>query len=177
MRSSGHFRRAADLSNRNSRSHCGVPKIDLTVLALEVVELFDAAAEDNGVALQASGNEGVFVLGDRDLLFDAVSNLVDNAIKHGGSRSEVRITVVQSGDGPVLSVADHGPGIPIEEREHVFERFYRLERSRNSPGSGLGLSLVAAVANLHDAQIEMAENSAGLRIALHFSFSERSSPR
>ena len=152
-------------------------KIDLTVLAREVVELFDAAAEEKGVALQASGDEGVSVLGDRDLLFDAVSNLVDNAIKYGGSRSEVRIAVVQSTDGPVLSVADHGPGIPIEERKHVFKRFYRLERSRASPGNGLGLSLVAAVANLHDAQIEMTENSPGLRIELHFAFSEKSSPQ
>jgi signal transduction histidine kinase len=152
-------------------------KIDLSVLAREVVELFDAAAEEKGVVLQTPGDEGVFVLGDRDLLFDAVSNLVDNAIKYGGSQSEVRIAVVQSTDGPVLSVADHGPGIPIEERKHVFERFYRLERSRNSPGNGLGLSLVAAVANLHDALIEMTENSPGLRIELHFASSEKSNPQ
>ncbi len=142
--------------------------IDLSALAREVVELFDPAAEENAVKLRLSGNDGVRVVGDRDLLFDALSNVLDNAIKHGGSNGDVTVAVLPSTRGPVLSVADRGPGVPIEERRHVLKRFYRLERSRNGPGNGLGLSLVAAVANLHGAQIEIADNTPGLRIELRF---------
>ena len=140
---------------------------DLTEIVREVVELFEPAAEEAGVRLQFAGSDRECVVGDRDLMFDAISNLVDNAIRHG-ARHEVEISVARGADGPVLSVADRGPGIPIEEREHVLRRFYRLERSRNSPGNGLGLSLVAAVADLHRARIEMADNSPGLRVELHF---------
>ncbi|MFL5266090.1 MAG: sensor histidine kinase [Stellaceae bacterium] len=142
--------------------------IDLTEIAREVVELFDPAAEENFVRLRITVSEPLNVDGDRDLLFDAISNLVDNAIKHSGGGGEVTIALSHRADGPVLSVADRGPGIPVEEHRNVLRRFYRLERSRNSPGNGLGLSLVAAVVNLHDARLVMANNSPGLKIELHF---------
>jgi signal transduction histidine kinase len=154
----------------------GFGQIDLAEIVREVVELFDAAAEENAVMLRLSASEQVAVIGDRDLLFDAISNLVDNAIKHGRSKGGVLVSVSHSADGPVLSVADRGPGIPVEEHQHVVRRFYRLERSRNSPGNGLGLSLVAAVANLHGARLDMADNSPGLRVELHFPNSERAVP-
>ena len=134
----------------------------------EVVELFDATAEEHSVALGIAAEGSVFVLADRDLLFDALSNLLDNAIIHGKRGGEVRIEVGVDTDGPVVSVADRGPGIPPEEHRHVFKRFYRLEQSRNSTGNGLGLSLVAAVANLHGARIRIGDNRPGLKIALHF---------
>jgi len=149
---------------------------DLSEIVREVVELFEPAAEEKAVRLRLSAGESVSVVGDRDLLFDAISNLVDNAIKHGGDRGEVGIAVAQRAAGPVLSISDRGPGIPIEEREHVLRRFYRLERSRNRPGNGLGLSLVAAVANLHGARIVMVDNSPGLKIELHFSVPQRAIP-
>ena len=149
---------------------------DLSEIVREVVELFEPAAEERAVRLQLSAGEAVLVVGDRDLLFDAISNLVDNAIKHGGDRGEVEITVARCADGPVLAIGDRGPGIPIEERNHVLRRFYRLERSRNRPGNGLGLSLVAAVANLHNARIIMADNTPGLRIELHFPIPQRATP-
>jgi signal transduction histidine kinase len=149
---------------------------DLSEIVREVVELFEPAAEEKAVRLQLSTRETVYVVGDRDLLFDAISNLVDNAIKHGGDRGEVRIAVGRCADGPVLSISDRGPGIPIDERDHVLRRFYRLERSRNRPGNGLGLSLVAAVANLHSAHIVMADNSPGLRVDLHFPMPQRAVP-
>jgi signal transduction histidine kinase len=142
--------------------------IDLGAIVREVVELFEPAAEERAVRLQLSASEAVFVVGDRDLLFDAISNLVDNAIKHGGDQGEVAISVAQGLHGPILSIGDRGPGIPVPERKHVLRRFYRLERSRNRPGNGLGLSLVAAVANLHGADIVMADNVPGLRIDLNF---------
>ena len=149
---------------------------DLSEIVREVVELFEPAAEEAAVRLQLSVCETVYVVGDRDLLFDAISNLVDNAIKHGGDRGEVRIAVVPCAEGPVLSISDRGPGIPLEERNHVLQRFYRLERSRNRPGNGLGLSLVAAVANLHDARLVMADNSPGLRIELNFPAPQQAMP-
>ncbi len=144
---------------------CGV---DLSEIAREVVELFDPAAEENRVKLTHSVAEEVIMVGDRDLLFDALSNLVDNAIKHGGARGEVAVSVSASPEGPLLAVSDRGPGIPADEHKHVLQRFYRLERSRNTRGNGLGLSLVAAVAKLHGARIDMADNAPGLRIELHF---------
>ena len=110
----------------------------------------------------------MLVTGDRDLLFDAVANLVDNAIKHGRQAGRVTVEVSESNGGAVISVADDGPGIPVDECQHVFKRFYRLERSRRTPGNGLGLSLVAAVARLHGAQIEMLDNAPGLKFRLCF---------
>jgi signal transduction histidine kinase len=158
--------RIAQIETRDPTS--GFRRIDLSEIAREVVDLFDPAAEANEVTLQHSAAGQEFVVGDRDLLFDALSNLVDNAIKHGGSPGEVKVGVMPSAEGTALSVSDRGPGIPGAERNHVLRRFYRLEHSRNSPGNGLGLSLVAAVAKLHGAHIEMADNAPGLWIALRF---------
>jgi signal transduction histidine kinase len=108
------------------------------------------------------------VTGDRDLIFDAIANLVDNAIKHGRSGGHV-IVAIENADGrPLISITDDGPGIPPDEHEHVFRRFYRLEHSRYTPGNGLGLSLVSAVARLHGAQIEMLDNLPGLQFKLRF---------
>ncbi len=146
---------------------------DLGEIVREVVELFEPTAEERAIRLQAFAEESVSVVGDRDLLFDAISNLVDNAIKHGGDRGEISIAVARCADGSILSIGDRGPGIPIEQRNHVLRRFYRLQRSRNRPGNGLGLSLVAAVASLHGAHIVMADNSPGLRIELHFRAHQR----
>ena len=142
--------------------------VNLADIAGEVVELFDAAAEHERVMLTASGDPTAFVTGDRDLLFDAVANLVDNAIKHGREAGRVRVEVRRSDNGATIAVSDDGPGIPDNERQHVLKRFYRLERSRRTPGNGLGLSLVAAVARLHGADIEMTGNTPGLTFRLKF---------
>jgi signal transduction histidine kinase len=142
--------------------------VNLVEIASEVVELFDAAAEDKGGHLKAVGDRRVLARGDRDLLFDAVANLVDNAIKHGRDAGQVTVEVKESAGRTVISVADDGPGIPVDEYQHVFKRFYRLERSRRTPGNGLGLSLVAAVARLHGAHIEMIDNAPGLKFQLWF---------
>jgi signal transduction histidine kinase len=133
-----------------------------------VVELFDAAAEEKDGHLSVVADQPLLVTGDRDLLFDAVANLVDNAIKHGREAGQVTVEVKRDNGNAVISVADDGPGIPINECQQVFKRFYRLERSRCTPGNGLGLSLVAAVARLHGARIEMADNTPGLKFKLLF---------
>jgi signal transduction histidine kinase len=103
-----------------------------------------------------------------------VANLVDNAIKHGRDAGRVTVEVRQSDAGAAIAVSDEGPGIPSDEIRNVFKRFYRLERSRQNPGNGLGLSLVAAVARLHAAQIETLDNAPGLTIRLWFPASARS---
>jgi signal transduction histidine kinase len=146
----------------------GFRAVDLGALAREVVELFEPAAEEAGMALRVCGEGGVTAIGDRDLLFDALSNLMDNAIKHGGRNGEVGVMVVRTALGAAIAVADRGPGIPPEERRNVLKRFYRLERSRSSPGNGLGLSLVAAVAHLHGADIELSDNTPGLKVTVRF---------
>ncbi len=143
--------------------------VNLVEIAGEVVELYDAAAEPDGTRLTITGEREVLVTGDRDLIFDAIANLVDNAIKHGRTGGQVVVANEIIDGSPVVSIADDGPGIPAEEREHVFKRFYRLEQSRYTPGNGLGLSLVAAVARLHGARIEMRDNSPGLKFMLWFS--------
>jgi signal transduction histidine kinase len=102
------------------------------------------------------------------LVFDAIANLVDNAIKHGRAGGRVVVAIERTDGEAVISIADDGPGIPVDEREHVFKRFYRLEQSRYTPGHGLGLSLVAAVARLHGARIEMLDNAPGLQFKLRF---------
>ena len=143
--------------------------VNVVEIAGEVVELYDAAAEQDGTRLTMVGDCEVQVTGDRDLIFDAIANLVDNAIKHGRNAGHVVVSIETTGSGAMISVADDGPGIPACECEHVFKRFYRLEQSRYTPGNGLGLSLVAAVARLHGARIEMRDNAPGLKVELWFS--------
>jgi signal transduction histidine kinase len=142
--------------------------LNLAGIAGEVVELYDAAAEQVATRLSLGGDREVAITGDRDLLFDAIANLVDNAIKHGCKGGQVSVTCRSADGGATIAIADDGPGIPTEERDHVFKRFYRLEQSRYTPGNGLGLSLVAAVAGLHGAEIALHDNAPGLTVRLSF---------
>ena len=132
------------------------------------MELLDAAAEENGGQVGFVGDQRIFVQGDRDLRVDAIAKSCRNAIKHGCESGQVTVEVAQRDGAAVISVADDGLGIPIDERQNVFKHFYRLERSRSSPGNGLGLSVVAAVARLYGADIEMLDNLPGLKIQLRF---------
>jgi len=143
--------------------------VNLVEISREVVELYDAAAEQSGSCLTLTGKGEVPVIGDRDLIFDAIANLVDNAIKHGRTGGQVIVACEAMNGSAVVSITDDGPGIPADQHEQVFKRFYRREQSRYTPGNGLGLSLVAAVARLHGARIEMSDNSPGLQFKLWFS--------
>jgi signal transduction histidine kinase len=144
----------------------GFAVVDLAATARDVVELFDAAAEEKLIKLSVTGDPCVVVTGDRDLLFDAVANVVDNAIKYGKKNGSVTVTVRALEHDALIAVADDGPGIPSDEFAHIFKRFYRLERSRCTAGNGLGLSLVAAVAHLHRARIDLKDNQPGLAFRL-----------
>ena len=165
----GMFASITRISEIETRARKGAFRtVNLTKIASEVVELYDAAAEQDSTHLNLAGDSEVMVTGDRDLLFDAIANLVDNAIKHGRASGQVLVTCEKGEGGAVISIADDGPGIPADQHDHVFKRFYRLEQSRYAPGNGLGLSLVAAVARLHGAQIELRDNAPGLEFRLLF---------
>ncbi len=146
--------------------------IDPAAIVADATELYEPLAEESGLRLEVEVQTGLAVNGNRELLSQAVINLLDNAIKHGRPQAEgveplIAVSVKPDAVGRVLiSVADHGAGIPQEERAHVLERFVRLESSRNTPGSGLGLSLVAAVVRLHGGQLALDDNNPGLRATI-----------
>ncbi len=145
--------------------------LDLGELARAAAELYEPVAEENGFALYVRSTPGVTIRGDRHLLSQAVANLLDNALKYGGGSdrpSEVVLAVTQHDDRATLEISDRGPGIPAADRDSVFDRFVRLEPSRSTPGNGLGLSLVRAVARLHDGTVALADNGPGLTVHLEF---------
>jgi signal transduction histidine kinase len=106
--------------------------------------------------------------GDRELLVQLLANLVENAIRHTPDGTRIEVSLRREGDRIIGCVADNGPGVPAGERERIFRRFYRLERSRSSPGSGLGLSMAAAISELHCIKLGSCDNAPGLRIVLNF---------
>jgi hypothetical protein len=143
--------------------------LELQGVAADVVELYEPLAEEKKVALALMPSTPVAIEGNRSLVAQALANLVDNAIKYTPAGGKVRIRVALNEADVELSVADSGPGIPPEDRPRVTERFVRLEASRNSPGTGLGLSLVAAVAHFHNAELVLEDNvPTGLKAALRF---------
>jgi signal transduction histidine kinase len=143
--------------------------LDLGEVAADVVELYEPLAEEKKLGLTLTPGPAVAIEGNRSLIAQALANLVDNAIKYTPAGGKVRIRVAVAGEGVDLSVADSGPGIPLADRPRVTERFVRLEASRNSPGTGLGLSLVAAVAHFHNAELRLEDNvPTGLKAVLHF---------
>ena len=107
------------------------------------------------------------IAGDRDMLFQAFSNLIDNAIKYAPSKSHVALDTGPA-PKPFFEISDQGPGIPETEHERVFQRFHRLDQSRSTPGNGLGLSLVRAVTNVHSATISLSDNRPGLAVRVTF---------
>jgi signal transduction histidine kinase len=134
-----------------------------------VGELYGPLAEEKHLHFAVrKPPEGAVIRGNRNLITQALANLVDNAIKYTPTGGTVVVALETSSAGPKLVVADNGPGIPEEDRARVTERFVRLESSRNSPGTGLGLSLVAAVARLHEAELTFEDNHRGLRASLTF---------
>jgi len=140
--------------------------LDLAEVAHSVVEFYEPVAEEKGFSIILTTEPQVKIRGDRHLLSQALANLLDNALKYacGG---EIQVRVFRS-EKAVIEVADHGPGIPAADREVVFDRFVRLEPSRSTPGNGLGLSLVRAVAHRHHGTVTLADNHPGLIVRLEF---------
>ena len=143
-------------------------EVDLAHVTTDVAEFYWPLAVEKGVTLNCLTTELEAYLGDNDLLSQAMSNLVDNAIKYTPPGGTVTIGMENGEQGPRFFVSDTGSGIPESERDNVFERFYRLDAHREFEGSGLGLSLVAAIVKLHGGKIRMQSNRPGLRISLEF---------
>lgn len=138
--------------------------LDLSALLETLAEVYLPAFEARGQVLRAAIAPGLRVDGDRDLLARLFANLLENAGRHSQDGATIALSAAGLGGEVVVTVADDGPGIPEAERERVFRRLYRLERSRTSPGSGLGLALVAAIARMHAARVALEDNAPGLRV-------------
>lgn len=146
----------------------GFTPFNLSELFASMVEAYSPVAEDHGKCVVADIAQGVQSRGDRALLTQMLSNLIENAIHHTPQGTRIVISLRQEAAGLVACVEDDGPGIPNEHREHVFRRFFRLDSSRSSSGSGLGLALVAAVADLHRIVIELCDRRPGLSVTMRF---------
>ncbi len=140
----------------------------LSELVTDVAETFEAVFADQGRLLEISIVPNIEVFGDRDLIAQQVSNLLENILEHTPASTNGWIRLQAHSDGALLQVGDEGPGIPIEEQGKVFERFYRVDKSRNKPGNGLGLSLVASIASVHNAQMALHERAPGCVIDITF---------
>jgi len=140
--------------------------VELAALVHDAAELYQALAEEKQLRFTMQADDSISVTGDRDLLFQALTNLLDNAVKYTPAGGEVSLRLQRNGNTADITVSDSGIGIAEDERDKVGQRFYRLESSRSTPGSGLGLSLVKAVARLHHAELLLEDNAPGLKATL-----------
>ncbi len=157
--------RLAEIDSGSRRG--GFVDVDLAALGAEVTEFYAPVAELKDIALGFDGPADLHVVGDPVLLAQALGNMVDNALKYAPVRGAIAISAQRlDADTVQIVVADNGPGIPVHERTRVIERFYRVDASRGTPGVGLGLSVVSAVARLHGGTLTLADNHPGLRATL-----------
>ena len=166
-----HMRSTLDALLRIALAETGTvarEPVDLSELVASVVELYAPVSEERGIELESSVAAGAAVLGSRQLLAQALANLLDNAIKFTPDGGHIRVLLRGSSSEPEVIVEDNGPGIPADKREIVLGRRVRLDEARKFPGSGLGLSLVAAVTKLHGARLVLDDAGPGLRVSLKF---------
>jgi len=147
------------------------PLVALDRIARDAIDLYEPIAVERGIRMDATSIGPVSVRGDADQLFQATANLLDNAIKYSPGDGAVGVVVQASMTEAIIVVSDEGEGIPIAERARVFDRYYRLERHRRSPGTGLGLSLVQAVVHRHGGQIHLDDHRPGLRVTVRLPLS------
>ena len=162
----GALLRIAQIESGAATRHFG--ETDLSDLLRTIAEVYEPMAEEKGQSFTAKIPPGLTVLGDRELLGQMLANIIENAMKHSPTGAMIDLVTTASPIKIVVAVSDSGPGIPEGERSNVFRRFYRIESSRSTPGSGLGLSLVEAIARLHQVSVDLADNSPGLRVTLGF---------
>jgi signal transduction histidine kinase len=158
--------RIAQIESRVRRSKFNA--VDLSDVSNTVIEALDAVIEDAGQSLVTEIARNVHVQGDKDLITQLFVNLVANATHHCSTGTEISV-ILKKDPEPILIVSDTGLGIAENEREAVLRRFYRLEKSRTTSGSGLGLALVKAIADLHGANLTLSDNGPGLRVTIRFS--------
>jgi len=158
--------RIGSLEGGIGRQRFGV--VDLSEIMNRVYLAYQPVAEDQGKMLIADHMLDISVQGDGELLAQMFTNLIDNALGHTPPGTQIVSSLFLANGQVVASIADNGPGIPAGEHSKVLARFYRLDRSRNMPGSGLGLALVAAIASLHEIRLRLEDNTPGLRVRLEF---------
>jgi signal transduction histidine kinase len=170
----GTFNALLEIARAEAGSdRAGFEPLNLAKLCHDLAELYEPLAEDKGVTFGRGCPADAWVRANEHLLAQAIANLLDNAIKYTPAGGRVRLGVERRApDRLAITVADSGPGIPPAERERVLERFVRLDATRSTPGNGLGLSLVAAVAKLHGAELELGDNQPGLKVRLELAASE-----
>lgn len=166
--------RIAEIEAGSRRS--SFARFDLVPLLAEVADLYGALAEERGISLRLETPAALPAYGDKAMIQQAIANLVDNAVKFSPDGGVVQLTASASAM-VFVSVADQGPGIPLDERDRATDRFYRGETARSTPGSGLGLSLVLAVAQLHGGNLRLEDNRPGLRAILALPLAEAADPR
>lgn len=142
--------------------------VDLAGLCRTMVEVYEPAAAQALQTLEYKGPDALMVQGEKNLLGQMIANLLENALRHTGEGADIEVRLAPDAQEAILCVTDNGPGIPAEERSRVTQRLYRLDRSRNTGGNGLGLSLVEAVARLHGAELSFEDAQPGLRVCLQF---------
>jgi signal transduction histidine kinase len=143
-------------------------RVDLSDVVETVADAYGPEAEQAGQRLETKIGPKLFITGDRELLTQAFADLVENAIRHAGKGAIIYLMAVSQAATVAAMVSDTGPGVPEADRERVLSRFVRLEASRSTPGTGLGLTLVKAIADLHNARLELSDNGPGLRVTITF---------
>jgi signal transduction histidine kinase len=142
----------------------GFASVDLSQVVSDVAQAYAPTIEDEGKRLHVAVEPDIAQTGDRELLTQLVANLIENAMRHTPEGTDITVSLTSQPTGAMLVVADNGPGVPPEAFDQLFRRFYRLECSRTTPGSGLGLSLVKAICDLHSATATLRDNAPGLRV-------------
>ena len=148
-------------------------KVSVSQVLEDLAELYDPSCEAEDLGFEADIKQNLVINADRSLIIQAVANLLDNAVKYTPSGGKVALGARKKSGEVEIYVADNGPGVPAEDRHKVLERFYRMESARTEPGSGLGLALVAAVADMHQGRLELTDGTpndtgVGLRVSLIF---------
>jgi signal transduction histidine kinase len=158
-----------------ARAEAGTPSgalsdVDVSAVVADVAELYGPVAEDAGIAVKTDIVEGLHLRANRELIGQAMANLLENAVKYAkpvnGGEGRIDINLRQADGRVLIEVADNGTGIPVDDRKRVLERFVRLEASRSETGSGLGLSLVNAVTRLHGGSFRIEDNAPGVRAVI-----------
>lgn len=163
---------ALSLARAEAAPAASFTPLSLDAIVAEALELYAPLAEDKAITLEV-GLDGARVTGSRSLLAQLVANLLDNAIKYTPQRGRIEVSLRSGQEGVRLTIADSGPGVPAEEREKALMRFHRLDASRSTPGSGLGLSIVEVVARVHNARLTLLDNHPGLRVEVAFPVASR----
>ncbi|WP_426115776.1 sensor histidine kinase [Massilia sp. PWRC2] len=161
------FERLLQIAEAEAGMRAGLfEPVDLNRIAADLVDMYEASADDAGVTLTLALAPAASTLGERNLLASAVASLLDNALKYAGAGAGIELRTGATARGVFIAVCDNGPGIPAGERDKVTQRFYRLDQSRHLPGNGLGLAIVQATAALHDGALRIEDGAPGLVVRI-----------